>query len=290
MPTLDWINALAAQDQSFESQLAQRDLTKKLALLEGVKQNQAQTQERAREFDARQADTQARMLETKRLADERTADRQTSEKRVRYNTVHDNLKPGDRMKKGPDFDLMGEFGTGNQFEADPNDPDAMIYQKHQFEQAQLKMKQDAERQKKQEERAEAENKRQEKELAMREKDESRKVKADEQNTKLRQQRIDKADTELKTKMEAIPPHLRGGVKTRAEELIKESQKYWAPDDAVANAGEAWVRAADEIKQRAQAAGQMPKDVAPQVKSGLSGVESLEHRVWRVGGKIGPEPK
>lgn len=290
MPTIDWINALASQDNSFEAQLAQRDLTKKLALLENVKSGNEQRRQQKEEFDLRRQDTLAQRDETKRQREIAEKDRLATEKRNRYNTVHDNLKPGDVMRRGPDFDLMNEFGTGNQFTPAADDPDALIYQELAWKQAQLKAEHDKKIQDATQARAEAENKRQEKELAIREKGEARAAKADEQNTKLRQQRIDKAQKELTTTMEALPIHLRGAVKARAEELIKEGQQYWPPEDKVANAGEAWVRAAGEVKQRAQAAGQMPKDVAPQVKSGLGGVESPDHIYWRRSGMIGPEPK
>lgn len=149
---MDWISGLAAQDQSLESLMAKQNLQKQLGPLIDVAQLAQQKQraeedraEKEREFGVRQAEVSETHRKAEADRQQAEEDRKVAAKQSRYNVIHDNLKPGDKMKKGPDFDLMSEFGTGNQFEADPSDPEAFIYQKHAFEQAQLKNKQDQEK-------------------------------------------------------------------------------------------------------------------------------------------------
>lgn len=284
---MDWINALAAQDNSFESQLAQRDLTKKLALLQSVQaQKQAQA-EKQREFDERQADTQARMAETTRLRDDAANDRKTAEKRNRYNTVHDNLKPGDRMKKGPDMDLMNEFGTGNQFSPATDDPDALIYQEAAWKQAQLDHEKAGKLKDAQEQRAIEDQK------AQREAE-----KRDAERLKFQRDAADRAaknfDTKIKdlaTKQKELGPQGWQIAHARANERLKVMEKTpgWFTDDPDVM-GQKRAAVVDEEVDKELAKKQIITQGAPSATSVVNKQESLDHKYWRLNGSVGPEPK
>lgn len=283
---LDWINALAAQDSSFESQLAQRDLTKKLALLQNTKQDQASNEMRQREFDARMAETQATHAETQRQREVTEADRKTAEKRNRYNTVHDNLKPGDRMKRGPDFDLMNEFGTGTQFTPATDDPDALIYQEKAWKQAQLDH-----------ETAVATKAAAEKRAAEDQKMQQHQQKIADQDAANRQKAADRAAKafEAKTKLaDAIAEKLSSAGKAEAQQSAKamldateKSGGFFGSDEEVAQKRAQIVHDAyDEVLKKEQARSGRGANPSTLIK----GPESGEHRYWRLGGMVGPEPK
>lgn len=138
----DWLSALGAQDQSIESSMARSSMLKEMepllrakALQQQQAQEEAQQAERQREFDIRTQETQAQRDETKRLREQAEANRKLTERRNRYNTAHDNMKPGDRLPKDAEaVALEQEFVPGNQFEPDPNDPEHyVIYRKHEYD-------------------------------------------------------------------------------------------------------------------------------------------------------------
>lgn len=231
---IDWVSALAAQDQSLEGLMAKQDLSKKIALLNDVVRTKQQKTiaddsraEKSREFDIRQKELGE--IRDERLSRQATIDkdRQDTMKRTRYNTIHDNLKPGDRMKRGPDFDLMGEFGTGGQFEADPNDPDAMIYQRHQFEQGQAKLKLDEELRKAQEGREKERLKLAQDADKRAQHDEDRRAKAAERSAKLFEQK----QAAMNEKLATMPPELRAQVAKEQATFLKTNTQGMMEDDA-----------------------------------------------------------
>lgn len=237
---MDWISALAAQDQSFEGLAAKRDLTKKIALMRDVaqmginkQQEEARAAEREKEFGLRREDTLAQRAETSRLREQGEKDRQTTEKRNRYNTIHDNLKPGDRMKRGPDLDLMNEFGTGGQFSDAQDDPEAQIYQKHQFEQAELKRKQDEEVATAREKRAVEDQKRQDAQFKLQEQAAKRAEQTAERNKKA----FDAKQKDLDAKEKALTPAGRAEAAQAAKAKLDATQKsggFFGSDEDVAN--------------------------------------------------------
>lgn len=282
---MDWINGLASQDQSIESLMAKQSLQKSLGPLIDVaglaqqkQRNEQDRAEKAREFEIRAAETaeQHRLAEENRKQAE--ADRTTAAKQSRYNVIHDNLKPGDRMKTGPDLDLMKEFGTGGQFEADPSDPEAFIYQKHAFEQAQLKNTQEKEKAQHQQE---VEDKRLDLAKnadARAQKDEDRRQREEDRKVVQAQAKQKAAEAQIKD----IPATFRPEVKKRAEEIIAQNSSLmdmlpWA--DKESHIADAWVQAGVEVRKRLEDSGLIPITAPksggappPKGKSGFTVIE------------------
>lgn len=265
---MNWISALAAQDQSFESLMAQRDLTKQQALLNDVARTKAAQEESAarsaedkRQFDIRQSELKAEKERDRK-------DREEVQKRLRYNTVHGNLKPGDKMRNGPDLDLMREFGTGDQFTADPNDPDAWVYQKHAFEQAELKHKQEEERRKAAEARAAEDQKIQKERLEMERKREERA----EKEAQRRQQAFERKQKDLDNKMSKLPPHLAQQANREMASWQKvNTQGFMESDDEyMARQHTAFDGILRTIEEKAVSTGAMAPRVPPATGRGGAG--------------------
>lgn len=265
---MDWISGLAAQDQSFESLAAKRDLTKKMALLQDVAQmglqKKAQEEQRAlqeREFNQRLEQTKALQDETKRAREVSEADRKAAAKLQRYNTIHDNMKPGDRVSKSrnaADIELMNENATGNQFEADPNNPDEMIYRKHQFEQEQLAIKQAQEKAAAQEKRAQEDQARQDKQFKLQEDAAKRAEQTAERNKKA----FEAKQKDLDNKATQLSPAGRAEASQAAKAMLDATEKsggFFGSDEEVAAKRAQIVHDTyDKVLKREQAAkGQPP---------------------------------
>lgn len=239
---MDWINGLASQDQSIESLMAKQSLQKSLGPLIDVaglaqqkQRNEQDRAEKAQEFAVRQAEvseTHRKAEEDRKQAEE---DRKIAAKQSRYNVIHDNLKPGDRVPKGPDANLISEFSTGGQLTDDPNDPTQLIYQEAAFKQAQLKAETDAKLKKAQDQR-EAEGLALRKEQNDREK-EVAKRQAD--AAKRAQQTFDEKHKEQSSAVEKLDPLTRGLVlkedaawlKNNTAGLLEGSDEYAARHQA-----------------------------------------------------------
>lgn len=253
---MDWIQAFGQQDDSFASMLAQRDLTKKLALLEQVAQtklrNEQAEKDRLEQSEYRKAVQEQTKAERDRMAREREVDNE----RARFTAVTGRMKPGDRVVDPSVRDLISKYMGNDQLTPDEKDPNAHIFRKHEFEQAEQKFRQ-------QEEIRAAEEKRQQRELELREKADKRAEK-DAQLRQTREERIRKAAEAKQKQAEAvikdIPTSLRAGVKARAEAIIQEKSSVWDflpwADQAISEA-DAWIQAAEEVKKKAQESGLMP---------------------------------
>lgn len=253
---MDWIAQRAAQDDSFASMLAQRDLSKQMALAQRVAEakleDERQRQQLLEQSEYRKAVQEQTKAERDRMAKEREVDNE----RARFTAVTSRMKPGDRVVDPTVRELITKYMGNDQLTPDEKDPNAHIFRKHEFEKAEQLFKQ-------QEEIRAAEEKRQQEELKLRQNADQRA----EKDAKLREQREDRIAKAAQTKQKQaeaaikdIPTSLRAGVKARAEQIIQESSGVWdfLPwADKASNEADAWIQAAKEVREKAQASGLIP---------------------------------
>lgn len=255
---VDWINALSAQDKSLEGMMARRNLQPQLESLARIaqeKERQRIAQEQhAAEMAAAEKERQEALAFRRQQQEQMNRERETDNKRQRYSIVQGNLKPGDRMRRGPDFDLMNEFGTGTQFEADPNDPDSFIYRKAEYDQLQAKLKTEQELEKAREKRAQRDQQLQEQAEKRAQAEEKRR----EQREQRASQQFERRQQALDKQLSAMPVEIRNQAAKEAQVITSSMEQGMFEDDAEyrARVHQAIAEAYDRHEQKAIAAGLM----------------------------------
>lgn len=264
--SFDWTTALNAQDQSLESTLARKDMSRQNQQLMGVvrqaeeqRQNQAQEQQRQQALQQQAADRaeaqkwrEQQAIEIKRKADEDDA-------RARYGVMMQGQKPGQRR---PQTFLQenAKFVNPSDYEADPQDPNQAIY-----------LRQEAERIEAVQKAAEAEKKA----AAQRAKEDQQRQQRDEQRKDRDEQRqIAKGKEAQATKVKDISVltnYEKVRLKSLAAKIIQETatpaSENWAglttPAEPTITEAEAEERAMEQIFTERKAMGQpVPQGAKP----------------------------
>jgi hypothetical protein len=266
---MDWIAARAEQDQSMEALLAKRNLERQMGQLldvarasEQQRSNRADEENRAKNLTEQAEYRKAVQAQTAAERDRMQREREIDNKRARYSAGAARRKPGDRIIDPQVLADIQEFEGSDQLTPDEKDPTARIYRKHEFEQEQLKLKQQEEIRKAQEARAKEDQAMQREQLKLSQ-DAAKRAEQREQRAQKDAERRQKA---LDAKLQELPGTLKQQAAKEAQMVAKSiSQGMFESDEEYAAKVHAAIdQVYSRVREQAVASGLLPPN-SPKVE-------------------------